>query len=189
MKFTAKSSLAVSAAMLLMVLAGLGTSPAVPLQGGQCDFTVAGSPASATITSGQSAGFRVDLQNLGLEGRMINVLIRSVSPQTKYEPTFHQPAYDIWLPAKNGTGARADLRKRERQDRENDVYDHGESSRCHQWVRLWCHPRCYVRADRNIVIVGEMKVVVFGASLKPAASQSSRGLSPQPVVSKKSNGC
>ena len=105
MKFTAKSSLAVSAAMLLMVLAGLGTSPAVPLQGGQCDFTVAGSPASATITSGQSAGFRVDLQNLGLEGRMINVLIRSVSPQTKYEPTFHQPAYDIWLPANNGTGA------------------------------------------------------------------------------------
>ena len=105
MKFTAKSSLAVSAAMLLMVLAGLGTSPAVPLQGGQCDFTVAGSPASATITSGQSAGFRVDLQNLGLEGRMINVLISSVSPQTKYEPTFHQPAYDIWLPAKNGTGA------------------------------------------------------------------------------------
>ncbi len=105
MKFTAKSSLAVSAAMLLMVLAGLGTSPAVPLQGGQCDFTVAGSPASATITSGQSAGFRVDLQNLGLEGRMINVLIGSVSPQTKYEPTFQQPAYDIWLPAKNGTGA------------------------------------------------------------------------------------
>ena len=105
MKFTAKSSLAVSAAMLLMVLAGLGTSPAVPLQGGQCDFTVAGSPASATITSGQSAGFRVDLQNLGLEGRMINVLISSVSPQTKYEPTFQQPAYDIWLPGKNGTGA------------------------------------------------------------------------------------
>jgi len=36
---------------------------------------------------------------------MINVLISSVSPQTKYEPTLHQPAYDIWLPAKNGTGA------------------------------------------------------------------------------------
>ena len=104
MKFTAKSSLAASAAMLLMVLAGSGTSPAVPLQGGQCDFTVTVSPASATITSGQSAGFQVGLQNLGLEGRMINVLISSVSPQTKYEPTFHQPAYDIWVPA-NGTGA------------------------------------------------------------------------------------
>ena len=104
MKFTAKSSLAASAAMLLMVSAGPGSSPAVPLQGEQCDFTVAVSPASATITSGQSAGFRVGLQNLGLEGRMINVLISSVSPQTKYEPTFHQPAYDIWLPAKNGTG-------------------------------------------------------------------------------------
>src|SRR6266852_717740 len=104
MKFTAKSSLAASAAMLLMVLAGPGTSPAVPLQGEQCDFTVAVSPASATITSGQSAGFQVGLQNLGLEGRMINVLISSVSPKTKYEPTFHQPAYDIWFPA-NGTGA------------------------------------------------------------------------------------
>ena len=104
MKFTAKSGLAASAAMLLIILAGPGTFPAVPLQGEQCDFTVAVSPASATITSGQSAGFQVGLQNLGSEGRMINVLISSVSPQTKYEPTFHQPAYDIWLPA-NGTGA------------------------------------------------------------------------------------
>jgi len=105
MKFTAKSRLAASAAMLLMVLPGPGTIPAVSLQGEQCDFTAAVSPASATITSGQSAGFQVGLQNLGLEGRMINVLISSVSPQTKYEPTFHQPAYDIWLPANNGTGA------------------------------------------------------------------------------------
>jgi len=108
MKFTTKSSLAVSATMLLMILAG----PAAPLQGlvlqpttgGRCDFTAAVSPPSATITSGQTAEFRVGLQNLGLEGRMINVGISSVSPQTKYEPTFHQPAYDIWLSAQNGTG-------------------------------------------------------------------------------------
>jgi len=99
MKFTAQSSLVVSAAILLTILAAPGSAPAA-----QCDFTVAVSPASATITSGQSADFRVALQNLGLEGRMINVGISSVSPQTKYEPTFHQPAYDIWLPAKNGTG-------------------------------------------------------------------------------------
>jgi len=74
MKFSVKSSLAASAAMLLMVLAGPGTPAAAPLQGamlqptagGQCDFTAAVSPASAAITSGQSAGFRVGLQNLGL---------------------------------------------------------------------------------------------------------------------------
>jgi type 1 fimbria pilin len=103
--------IAAPAAMLLLVLAGLGTPPTAPLQGamlqqttgGQCDFTMSVSPASATITSGQSVGFRVAMQNLGA-GRMINVGIISVSPQTKYEPAFHQPAYDIWLPA-NGTGA------------------------------------------------------------------------------------
>jgi hypothetical protein len=107
MKLTGKPSLAALVTMVLMVLAGPGTPPAAPLQsttGGPCDFTVAVSPASATITSGQSAGFRVGLQNLGSEGRMINVLISSVSPKTKYEPTFHQPAYDIWLPANSGTG-------------------------------------------------------------------------------------
>jgi hypothetical protein len=103
MKFTIKSSLAASAAMLLMVLAGPG-SPAVPLQAQSCDFTAAVSPASATITSGQSAEFQVGLQNLGSQGRTIHVLIGGVSPRTKYEPAFHQAAYDIWLPA-NGTGA------------------------------------------------------------------------------------
>src|SRR5689334_12990425 len=109
MKFKAKSSLAASAAVLLMVLAGPGAAPAAPLHGvtpepnkGQCDFTATGSPASATITSGQSAYFRVGLKSLGLAGT-INVLITSVTPQTKYEPTFQQPAYDIWLPL-NGTG-------------------------------------------------------------------------------------
>jgi len=109
MKLTAKSSYVAPAVMILLVLAGPGALSAGPSQDakvqttGQCDFTVTVSPASATIASGQTAGFRVDLQNLG-SGRMINVGISSVSPQTKYEPTFHQPAYDIWLPA-NGTGA------------------------------------------------------------------------------------
>jgi len=112
MKLTAKVTLAASAAMLLTVIGAPATSPAIPLQGvilqstggGQCDFTAAVSPASATIASGQSARFGVSLQNLGSEGRTINVLISSVSPKSKYEPTFQQPAYDIWLPANNGTG-------------------------------------------------------------------------------------
>jgi len=103
MKFTIKSSLAASAAMLLMVLAGPG-SPAVPLQAQSCDFTADASPASATITSGQSAGFQIGLQSLGSVGKTIHVLIGGVSPRTKDEPAFHQAAYDIWLPA-NGTGA------------------------------------------------------------------------------------
>jgi len=111
MKFSTKSSSAAVATMILMALAGPGIPPAAPSQGavkqtttgGQCDFTMNVSPSSATITSGQSVTFRIVLQNLGA-GRMINVGIRSISPQTKTEPTFHQPAYDIWLPA-NGTGA------------------------------------------------------------------------------------
>ncbi len=110
MKLTVTSSLAALAAMLLLVPLGPGTPPAAPFQGamlrpttgGQCDFTMNVSPASATITSGQTVRFRVSIQNLGA-GRMINVGIISISPQTKSEPAFHQPAYDIWLPA-NGTG-------------------------------------------------------------------------------------
>jgi len=111
MKFTTKSSVAAAATMILMALAGPGIPAAGPSQdavkqpttGGQCDFTMNVSPSSATITSGQSVTFRIALQNLGA-GRTINVGITSISPQTKSEPTFHQPAYDIWLPA-NGTGA------------------------------------------------------------------------------------
>lgn len=109
MTFTAKSSLASSAAVLLMLLAGPGAAPAAPLRGtvpqpngGQCDFTAAVAPASATISSGQSAYFKIGLQSLDLQGT-INVLITDVSQRTKYEPTFRQPAYDIWLPL-NGTG-------------------------------------------------------------------------------------
>jgi hypothetical protein len=112
MKFTAKS-LAASAAMLLVLAGCGGAPPAAPLHGSmlqpqakpaaaQCDFTAIITPASATITSGQSAYFRDNLQSLGLQGT-INVLVSNVSPKTKYEPSFREPAYDIHLPL-NGTG-------------------------------------------------------------------------------------
>lgn len=110
MKFIATSSLAASAATLVMLLAaGPSAAPAGPLHramlqptSGGADFTVTVTPANATITSGQSVAFQIILTSRGLAGT-INVGLSSVSPQTAHEPAFRQPRYDIWVP-KNGTG-------------------------------------------------------------------------------------
>ena len=118
MMFERRPALPSVVAMLLLGLVACSSStmkpamPSVPAQAVgthtgdatcQPDFTLALSPSSATITSGQSVRLSIELTSLcGLAGS-INVGITKIVPQSHGDGfTINQPRYDIPLDA-NGT--------------------------------------------------------------------------------------
>jgi hypothetical protein len=89
--------------LLFILTTGLVVSAAEVLPAYAADFSLASSPASATVQIGSSVRFTITVTSKGLQGT-INVGISSISPALSKGLTFKESRYDVWISGTSPVG-------------------------------------------------------------------------------------